>query len=135
MVFQQRLEEVSFRYSCGNLLFDDNSHVGSIITHCQQLNCELQVEKSYYNCPGRKLELPDVCIHCGSTGTADYLFGQDELEAQNKTGGKKCYPIYQDCLVSGKKVVAYPKQKANQAKKRKEGAARLLDKRAKKSMD
>jgi len=63
------------------------------------------------------LKLVDICIHCGDEGSSEYLFGQTELEEQNKTDGKQCYPICKLCLDEGKKVVAYPKKKTNQTQK------------------
>ena len=70
------------------------------------------------------MKLVDICIHCGDEGSSEYLFGQTELEEQNKTDGKQCYPICKlCCLDEGKKVVAYPKKKTNQTQKRKEATA------------
>ena len=78
--------------------------------------------------------MPDICIHCGSVGAAEFLFGHKELEAKNMTGGRKCYPIFRDCLEDGKKVINYPKQKVNQTQKRKEDASKkTADQRAKKA--
>ena len=46
-----------------------------------------------------------------------------EIEARNKSDGKKCYPICMDCFDEGKKVVYYAKSKVNQQVKRREDAA------------
>ena len=89
----------------------------------QSLTCKSKIEKAYYNVDGRKLKLEDVCIHCGNGGTSAFLRCQPELEAENMTGGKLCYPICIDCIKEGKKPVQYTKKKINQTKKRKEVAA------------
>ena len=124
IAWQNKLESIDQRYSCGDLLFDDGHPVANIITQQQQLTCESPIEKAYYyNHAERALKLVDICIHCGDEGSCEYLFGQTELEEQNKTDGKQCYPICKLCLDEGKKVVAYPKKKTNQTQKRKEATA------------
>ena len=102
IAWQQKLESIDHRYSCGDLLFDDDHPVANIIAQRQQLTCESQIEKAYYNHAERALKLVDICIHCGDEGSSEYLFGQPELEKKNKTGGKQCYPICKLCLDEGK---------------------------------
>jgi len=46
----------------------------------------------------------------GMGGKSDYLFGQVELEAANKTDGKMCYPICKPCLEKEKTVITYPRR-------------------------
>ena len=117
------LEIISFRYSCGDLVFEDRHPVSNVIGQRQSLTCESQIEKSYYNLDERSLKLPDICIYCGESGSNEFLLRQEELEERNKTGGRKCYPICILCLEAGNKVVMYPKKKTNQSRKRKETAA------------
>ena len=80
-------------------------------------------KKAYYNTKERALKFLDICIHCGKGGSKDFLLGQQELEARNKTGGRKCYPICIACLDTGKMVVTYPKKKTSKSQKRKEDEA------------
>ena len=70
------------------------------------------------------MKLSPICIHCGEGGTKEFLFGQEELEACNKTGGRWCYPICIVCTDAGKKVVFYSKKKTVQSQKRKEDRAK-----------
>ena len=86
----------------------------------KNLTCESRVEVAYYNTSGRDFDTEDVSIHCGAPGSSDYIFGQKELHALNKTGGLTCYPICSDCLHSGKTPVNYSKKKIDQTLKRKE---------------
>ena len=65
---QQKLESVSHRFCCGDLLFDDNHPLSGILCQKQNLTCASPMEKGYYNCPERGLKLPDVCYHCGAGG-------------------------------------------------------------------
>lgn len=62
---QQKLEAIDFRYSCGDLVFDDDHPVSKVIGQRQNLTCESAVEKAYFNHKERALKLQDVCIHCG----------------------------------------------------------------------
>jgi hypothetical protein len=123
VALQQKLESIDFRYSCGDLIFADNSAVGQVITQRQQLTCESRIEKAYYNTDERALDLTDICIHCGNRGSKDFLLCQEELETRNMTGGKQCYPICIACIQEKKKPFAYPKKKTNTTQKRKEAQA------------
>ena len=117
------MEGLDFRYSCGNLVFEDDHPVSKVLAQRQALNCKSRTENAYYNLEERALKLPDICIHCGEGGSNDFLLGQAELEAKGKTEGKRCYPICTLCLGKGKPVMKYPKKKTNQTKKRKEEVA------------
>ena len=121
-VLKQRIESIS-GYSCGDLLFDDAHEISNVIAQRQQLTCESRVEVAYYNVDGRSFKTTPVCIHCGETGSSSFLYQQAEIEARNKSDGKKCYPICMDCFDEGKKVVYYAKSKVNQQVKRREDAA------------
>ena len=128
------MKEIDFRYSCGDLIFEDDHPVSEVLGQRQNLNFESQIEKSYYNCSERGLKLPDICIHCGEGGSSEFLYRQAELENQGKTGGRQCYPICKLCLGAGKKLAFYPKKKTNMTKKRKEDAMnKAAAKAAKKS--
>ncbi|KAL7552225.1 hypothetical protein ACHAWF_016995 [Thalassiosira exigua] len=120
---ERKLESISFRYSCGDLIFDDDHPVGKVITQRQQLTCESKVERAYYNHDERALKVDDVCIHCGEEGSDNFLLRQAQLEARNMTGGKQCFPICLDCVEMKKKVLCYPKKKTNKSQKRKEDQA------------
>ena len=121
--WQQKLESIGERYSCGDLIFNDNEPTEMIITQRQQLTCQSRIETAYYNCIDRAVKLDDICIHCGNGGSSDYLLRQSELLKLNKTVGKECYPICKPCLKEGKRVVVYPKKKTKQTQKRKEDTA------------
>ena len=117
-----KMESISFCYSCGDLVFDDDHLVSKVLGQRVLLTCESPVERAYYNDKGRTLKLPDICIHCAEGGSTEFLFGQAELEERGKTGGRQCYPICTLCLNAGKTVATYPKKKTNYTKKRKEDA-------------
>ena len=125
-LWQQKMEAIDFRYSCGDLVFEDDHPVSKVLAQRQALSCESQIEKAYYNLEERALKLLDICIHCGEGGDSDFLLGRAELEAKGKTEGKQCYPICTMCLGKGKAIVKYPKKKTNQTKKRKEEVAKKL---------
>jgi len=67
---KQKLELVSGRYSCGDLLFDDSDPLSKVLVQKQNLTSESHIEneKGYYNNAERSLELQDICIHCGDGG-------------------------------------------------------------------
>ncbi len=103
-----KLESVSDRYSCGDLIFDEDDEMCKLIVQKLNLTCETKIELGYYLNKGRTLKLKPICIHCGESesGTAgSFLLGQEELHERALTGGRKCFPICVDCLDSGKKVV------------------------------
>jgi hypothetical protein len=122
-VLQQKLESVSLRYSCGDLLFPDNHHLSGVLVQRQSLVCESAIEKGYYNCSNRLLKLKDLCIYCGAEdaeGSNNFLLGMKELTEQCKTNGYHCFPICTMCLDKGKKIVTKGKQNALLARKEKE---------------
>ena len=88
-----KMESISFRYSCGDFVFDDDHLVSKVLGQRVLLPCESPVEKACYNGKGQALKLPDICIHCAEGGSTKFLFGQAELEERGKTGGRQCYPI------------------------------------------
>ena len=59
VAFRQSMEYVSSRYSCGDLLFDDDHPLSKVIVQKQSLTCESPIEKVYYNCEGRALKLKE----------------------------------------------------------------------------
>ena len=109
LAIRQQMESVSDRYSCGDLLFDDGHPLSTVIAQKQNLTCESQIEKGYYNKAGeRMLKLKDLCIHCGAQADEEedgFLLKMPQLRERNLAGGKMCYPICSPCLDSGKKVV------------------------------
>lgn len=58
-----KMESISFRCSCSNLVFDDDYPVSKVLGQRVLLTCESPVEKAYYNHQGWSLKLPDSCIH------------------------------------------------------------------------
>ena len=75
---QQKMESVSNRFSCGDLLFEDSHHLSKVLVQQQALTCESRIEKGYFNHKDRKLKLPDICIHCGEEGAEDSLLSQPQ---------------------------------------------------------
>ena len=69
------MEDISFRYSCGDLVFNDDHPVSKVICQRRALNYEAEIEKAYYNSKERALKLPDICIciHCGGGGSNNFL--------------------------------------------------------------
>lgn len=116
---QQKLESVSSRFSCGDLLFDDSHPLSKVIVQKASLTCAMPIEKGYYNHHERGLKTKDVCYWCGALGSKDFLFGLTELQEKNMTDGYKCFPICQDCIACGKKPGTYGKPNAIQARKEK----------------
>ena len=78
------------------------------------------MEAGYYNTDGHTLRLKDVCVHCGSLGAPDFLFGLKELREKCLTGGYRCLPICKHCLGSGKKIIQKGRKSATQERKEKE---------------
>mmetsp|Transcript_516 Transcript_516/g.1048 ORF Transcript_516/g.1048 Transcript_516/m.1048 type:complete len:136 (-) Transcript_516:69-476(-) len=129
---QQKLESVSGRYSCGDLLFDDKHHLSRVLVKKQNITCESPIEKGYYNVEGRALKLKPICIHCGEMCSTKTLLGQEQLEQRCLTNGFTCYPICVECLDSGCKILtsgrknevkarADSERKAERVKKGKKG--------------
>ena len=102
---QQKMESVSNRFSCGDLLFEDSHHLSKVLVQQQALNCESRIEKGYYNHKDRKLKLPDICIYCGEEGAEESVLCQTQLIERKLTEGKICYPLCASCLKNGKKVL------------------------------
>jgi hypothetical protein len=100
-----KLESISDRYSCGDLIFDDDDEMSKLIVQKLNLTCESQIEKGYYQNEDRFLKVKPICIYCGESGTVGgFLLGQNELRQRKLTGGYKCFPICVECHGSGKKV-------------------------------
>ena len=121
---QQKLESVSHRFCCGNLLFDDNHPLSAILCQRQNLTCSSPMEKGYYNCADRGLKLPDVCYHCGAGGSKQFVLRTEELRERFLTGGYNCFPVCVSCLDSGKKVVTRGRKNEMEARKEKERKAK-----------
>ena len=116
---QQKLEMVSHRFCCGNLLYDDDHPLSQILCQKQNLTCALPIEKGYYNCKDRSLKLPDVCYHCGAGGDKQFVLRTEELRERGLSGGYNCFPICVACLRGGKKVVTKGRKNEMQARKEK----------------
>jgi len=119
---QQKMESVSNRFSCGDLLFEDSHHLSKVLVQQQALTCESRIEKGYFNHKDRKLKLPDICIHCGEEGAEDSLLSQPQLIERKLTGGKICFPISADCLKCGKTVLKTGRKDAMNVRKEKAGS-------------
>jgi hypothetical protein len=66
----------------------------------QATTCGMNVANEYYNYKSR-LNLPDMCIYCGSE--------DDELvlDTERPSEGKSIHPQCQSCVESGKPRVVY----------------------------
>lgn len=123
---KQKIESVSERFSCGDLLFDDSDPLSKVLVQKKNLTCESDIENGYYNDKDRALRLQDICIHCGETedtGSAGtFLLGQHQLEERCLTGGYKCRPICVECLETKRKVVTFGKKDETKARAEKRRA-------------
>ena len=123
---KQKLESVSERYSCGDLLFDDSDPLSKVLVQKMNLTCESDIENGYYNDDTRALRLQDICVHCGEMedkGSAgSFLLGQTQLEERCLTGGYKCRPICIDCLEMKRKVIPFGKKDESKAREEKRRA-------------
>ena len=122
---KQKLESVSERYSCGDLLFDDSDPLSKVLVQKMNLTCESDIENGYYNVDVRALRVQDICIHCGETedtGSAGtFLLRQNQLEERCLTSGYECRPICVECLKMKRKVVTFGRKdefKAREEKRR-----------------
>jgi len=123
VAFQQKLESVSGRFSCGDLLFDDEHHLSKVIVQKKSLTCETIIEKGYYGNDGRLLKLKDICVHCGEIGKS--VLGLKELRERSLTDGFNRFPICLQCLKCGKKLERSTRtQDVVQARKEKEQRAK-----------
>ena len=116
VVFYQKLESVSERFSCGDLLFSDNHHLSKVIVQKLNLTCESPMEKAYFDNCGRTLKVKPACYHCGEMGDSSFVLGLDQLRERCLTDGYNCFPICVDCLKIGKKVVKGKGKNAMQAR-------------------
>ncbi len=127
---KQKLESVSERFSCGDLLFDDSDPLSKVLVQKMNLTCESDIENGYYNNKSRALKLQDICVHCGETedvGSAGtFLLGQHQLEERCLTGGYSCRPICVECLEMKRKVVTYGKKDESNARAEKRRARSAL---------
>ena len=115
---------MSGRFSCGSLLFDDGHHLSKILVQKQNLTCESQIERGYYNNKERKLKLRDICVHCGEMGSKEFLLSLPELQERCLTDGYNCHPICVTYMQGGKKVVRVKNATQNKMQKRKERLAK-----------
>ena len=76
---QQKLESVSNRFCCGDLLFDDNHPLSQILVQKKNITCKSPVEAGYYNTTGRTLRSNDVYVYCSTLCAPNFLFGLKEL--------------------------------------------------------
>ena len=65
---QQKLESVSDRFSCGDLIFEDDDPLSKAVVQKKNLTCETRIERGYYNHRERALKLRALCVHCGEHG-------------------------------------------------------------------
>ena len=122
LALQQKLESVGSRYSCGDLIFDDNHHLSKVVVQKQSLTCESQIERAYYINKDRTLKLKNICVHCGEGGLSKFLWTTAELRERNISGGLNYLPICVNCFKKEKKpLVKGPGRKdEQQAKKEKQ---------------
>ena len=62
---QQKLESVSERLYCGDLLFDDSHPLSRVLVQKQRLTCESLIENGHYSVSKRRLKLKPISYHCG----------------------------------------------------------------------
>ena len=116
------MEFVSYRFSCGNLLFDDSHYLSKVVRQRKNLTCKSPIEKCYYNNKDRRLKLKEICYHCGESGSTCFVYGVEQLREKNMTNEHNCY--YTDCIESGKGVMKQGKQDKMQARKEKQAKVR-----------
>ena len=90
---QQKLESESCRFCCGDFLLDDSHPLSKLLVQKQSITCESRVESCYYNVNQRRLKLDVICIHRGTLGSPDFLFGTKVLREKWVSGGFECRPI------------------------------------------
>ncbi len=124
----QKLESVSYRYSCRDLFFNDDHPLSQVLVQKQNMMCETQIEKGYYNNVGRTMKLKSICIHCGEMSSdLSFLLGQKELEERCLTRGFNCFPICVPCIEGGKRVETTGRKnelKAREERERKKKAGK-----------
>ena len=78
---EQLLDEIreGEEYSCGAALFEEDDHQRHSVVVRRQVNCQSLIETTYY---AARIELPSICIHCGSTSGAPLK--EDETIAELK---------------------------------------------------
>ena len=119
---QQKMESVSYRFSCGDLFFRV-SHLNKVILKRRNLTCESPIEKGYCNNMDRILKLKQICYHCGESGSTCFVFWVDQLREKAWRMNiciSSSISICTDCIENGKDVVKQGKQDKMQARKEKE---------------
>ena len=87
----------------------------------QSITCESSIEHGYYDVKKCRLKLDDICIHYGTLGSPDFLFGTEEfLREKRVSGGFECRPICKDCFEKRKIIVHRGKKNTTQERKEKE---------------
>ena len=92
-ILRFKMESISFRYSCGDLVFYNHHSVSTVLGQRQAITYESTIEKAYYNSKKRVLKIPDICIHCGKGGSKYFLLGQTGLEERKKQVGRSVTPF------------------------------------------
>ena len=93
LAVHQRLESISERYVCGNLLFDNSHHLGNMKVQKQSLTCVLSIEKVFCVNKQRSLKLKPTCHRCGEKESTSNLWGVGELHAKNITNDYQYFPL------------------------------------------
>ena len=123
---QQRLESISKRYTCGDLLFDESHPLGKVVVQKQSLTCASSIEKGYYQNKGRILKLKPICFYYGDKGSADHLWGSKELREKNMTDSYPCFSLREVCHNKGKEA-GKTGGKRDEMQRRKESQARRVE--------
>jgi hypothetical protein len=102
----ERYLDCTLPLQCGMSLFplsSENFFLATCMFVKQAATFGINVAKDYYNCK-KRLNLPDVCIYCGSE--------EDELvlDAGRSSEGKSFRPQCQSCFESRKPRVAFGKR-------------------------
>ena len=61
---QQKLESIDFRYTCGDLVSDDDP-LSDVLAQRQNMRCSTPMESAYYMNKDRDFKGQDVCYYCG----------------------------------------------------------------------
>jgi hypothetical protein len=93
--------------------------LGKTIVQKIAINCNSEIERSYYNPPEKRksLVLENICIHCGDSGG---LLSQDDLSTKGLTDGHELYPICSIFVTAGRKSVKSSKRRKSHVQARNE---------------
>ncbi len=89
-----------------------------VVVQKQAIDCDLQIEKGYYENKERALKLKSCCIHCCQFGTKIFVLGLRELRECYLKDGYNCYPISVEDIRNGNKPIRGGKKNEIQVRKK-----------------